>query len=77
MTYVQTGDINSMWLRDSSVQVAIYIPYMVKNAAIRMLLEGAIRKLAHGALMTLITLIARITLINRIILITLITLINY
>lgn len=50
MAYVQTGDINSMWLRDSSVQLAIYFPYITKMPSLRLVLAGAIRKLAHGIL---------------------------
>lgn len=50
MTYVQTGDINSMWLRDSSVQMGIYYPYIVENSALRFSLEGTIRKLANGVI---------------------------
>lgn len=43
-------DINSMWLRDSSVQLAIYFPYITKMPTLRLVLAGAIRKLSHGIL---------------------------
>jgi hypothetical protein len=42
-TYVQTGDINLMWTRDSAVQIAIYMPRMTRFPAIRLVVEGVIR----------------------------------
>lgn len=42
-TYVQTGDINLMWTRDSAVQIAIYMPRMTRIPAIRLVVEGVIR----------------------------------
>lgn len=38
-----TGDIDDMWLRDSSVQMAIYLPRMEQHPALRRVIEGAIR----------------------------------
>lgn len=37
------GDINSMWIRDSAVQIGIYLPRIKKHPALRMVIEGAIR----------------------------------
>jgi hypothetical protein len=43
-TVVLTGDIAAMWLRDSSAQVWPYLPLATKDAALRQLLEGVIRR---------------------------------
>ena len=43
-TAVITGDIAAMWLRDSSAQVWPYLPVASKDAALRELLEGVIRR---------------------------------
>jgi len=43
-TAVLTGDIAAMWLRDSSAQVWPYLPLAAKDAALRQLLEGVIRR---------------------------------
>ena len=43
-TAVITGDIPAMWLRDSSAQVWPYLPLAAKDAALRKLLEGVIRR---------------------------------
>lgn len=43
-TAVVTGDIQAMWLRDSSAQVWPYLPLMAKDAALRRLIEGVIRR---------------------------------
>ncbi len=43
-TAVITGDIAAMWLRDSSAQVWPYLPLAAKDAALRALLEGVIRR---------------------------------
>jgi len=43
-TYVITGDIEAMWLRDSSAQVHQYLPYMKEDKALERMIEGVIRK---------------------------------
>lgn len=46
-TYVLTGDIPAMWLRDSSAQVWPYLPLARKDAALSNLIEGVIRRQAR------------------------------
>jgi hypothetical protein len=46
-TVVLTGDIHAVWLRDSAVQMATYIPRVTRHPALRQLLEGAIRAQAY------------------------------
>lgn len=46
-TAVLTGDIQAMWLRDSSAQVWPYLPLAGKDARLRALLEGVIRRQAR------------------------------
>lgn len=46
-TYVVTGDIDAMWLRDSSAQVYPYLPLAKEDARLRELLEGVIRRHAR------------------------------
>jgi meiotically up-regulated gene 157 (Mug157) protein len=43
-TYVVTGDIDAMWLRDSSAQVWPYLPLLKRDAKLRELVEGVIRR---------------------------------
>ncbi len=43
-TFVITGDIEAMWLRDSSAQVWPYLPLAGEDPALRELLEGVIRR---------------------------------
>ena len=45
-TFVVTGDIDAMWLRDSSAQVWPYLPLARQDARLRELLEGVIRRQA-------------------------------
>lgn len=45
-TYVITGDINAMWLRDSSAQVWPYLKFAPKDPALRQLIAGVINKQA-------------------------------
>ena len=46
-TAVITGDIPAMWMRDSSAQVWPYVPLAAKDAALRQMLEGVIRRQAR------------------------------
>jgi meiotically up-regulated gene 157 (Mug157) protein len=46
-TYVVTGDIDAMWLRDSSAQLAPYLPLAKQDNRLRELLEGVIRRQAR------------------------------
>lgn len=46
-TYVVTGDIDAMWLRDSSAQVWPYLRLAGKDARLRALLEGVVRRQAR------------------------------
>jgi meiotically up-regulated gene 157 (Mug157) protein len=43
-TYIITGDIDAMWLRDSSAQVWPYLPLCNKDEKLKKLLQGAINK---------------------------------
>lgn len=43
-TYVITGDIDAMWLRDSSAQVHPYIPLAAKDAKLQKLVAGVINR---------------------------------
>jgi uncharacterized protein len=43
-TFVITGDIHAMWLRDSSVQVWPYIPFTAKDEKLRNLIAGVINR---------------------------------
>ncbi|MDE2318007.1 MAG: glycoside hydrolase family 125 protein, partial [Xanthomonadaceae bacterium] len=39
-TFIVTGDIDAMWLRDSSAQVWPYLPLAAKDASLRQLYRG-------------------------------------
>lgn len=43
-TYVITGDIDAMWLRDSSAQVHPYLAFAKQDRALAKLLEGVVRR---------------------------------
>jgi meiotically up-regulated gene 157 (Mug157) protein len=43
-TYVITGDIDAMWLRDSSAQVWPYLPFMKEDKNLQRLIAGVIRR---------------------------------
>jgi len=44
LTYVITGDIDAMWLRDSSAQVWPYLPFMKQDRKLQDLILGLINK---------------------------------
>jgi uncharacterized protein len=46
-TYIVTGDIDAMWLRDSSAQVMPYLPLAKRDNPLRELLEGVVRRQAR------------------------------
>lgn len=46
-TFVITGDIDAMWLRDSSAQVWPYVQFAKKDSSLATLLEGVIRRQAR------------------------------
>jgi hypothetical protein len=41
-TYVRTGDIDHMWIRDSAAQVYPYLPYVATNFTMRALIRGVL-----------------------------------
>ena len=43
-TFVVTGDIPAMWLRDSTAQVWPFLPFMAKDERLRKMVEGLIRR---------------------------------
>lgn len=43
-TYVITGDIDAMWLRDSTAQVWPYLPFMKSDVKLKNLVEGVINR---------------------------------
>ncbi len=43
-TFVITGDINAMWLRDSGAQVWTYMPYIREDKELRKMIRGVIRQ---------------------------------
>ena len=49
-TFVITGDIDAMWLRDSSAQVWPYLPFAREDAHLAEMLEGVIRRQARCVL---------------------------
>jgi meiotically up-regulated gene 157 (Mug157) protein len=46
-TYIVTGDIDAMWLRDSSAQITPYLALAKQDNRLRELLEGVIRRQAR------------------------------
>ena len=46
-TYVITGDIDAMWLRDSAAQVWPYLEFATQDPALSRLIEGVIRRQAR------------------------------
>ncbi len=49
-TYVITGDIDAMWLRDSSAQVWPYLKFIKKDEPLRQLVAGVINRQTQGIL---------------------------
>lgn len=47
-TFIITGDIEAMWLRDSTNQVLPYIPYGPSDPDLQLMLEGLIARQAHS-----------------------------
>jgi len=45
-TFVITGDIHAMWLRDSSAQVTPYLPLAPRDEALQTMINGVIRRQA-------------------------------
>jgi len=43
-TFVITGDINAMWLRDSTAQVWPYLPLAKDDAKLKAMIEGVVRR---------------------------------
>lgn len=43
-TYVITGDIDAMWLRDSTAQITPYLPFVKEDEALAQLVEGVINR---------------------------------
>jgi uncharacterized protein len=50
-TFVITGDINAMWLRDSSAQVWPYLRFASEDARLQSLIEGVVRRQAQCILL--------------------------
>ena len=50
-TFVITGDIDAMWLRDSSAQLWPYLPFAREDAALAQLLQGVVRRQARMILL--------------------------
>lgn len=49
-SFVITGDIDALWLRDSMNQVIPYIPYAPEDTGLQYLLEGLINRHANSVL---------------------------
>ncbi|KAG2493684.1 hypothetical protein HYH03_008198 [Edaphochlamys debaryana] len=45
--FVATGDIPDEWLRDGSVQLAVYLPRLAEHPVLRPVIEGAMRTQAY------------------------------
>ncbi|MCB9080088.1 MAG: glycoside hydrolase family 125 protein [Lewinellaceae bacterium] len=50
-TFIITGDIDAMWLRDSTAQVWPYLPLIREDAALRRLVQGLINRQAQCVLL--------------------------
>ena len=49
-TFVITGDIDAMWLRDSSAQIFPYVPYVNADPELKKLVQGVINRHARSVL---------------------------
>ena len=49
-TFVVTGDIDAMWLRDSTAQVWPYLPLAKNDARLKALIEGVVRRQTRSIL---------------------------
>jgi meiotically up-regulated gene 157 (Mug157) protein len=49
-SFVITGDINALWLRDSMNQVIPYLPYVAQDVSLQYLVEGLINRHANSIL---------------------------
>jgi meiotically up-regulated gene 157 (Mug157) protein len=49
-TFVITGDINAMWMRDSSAQVWPYLPFIKTDPALKKLIQGVLSRQAKCVL---------------------------
>ena len=50
-SFVITGDISAMWLRDSANQLMPYVPYVLEDPALATLVEGLIARQAYSVLL--------------------------
>lgn len=50
-TFVITGDIPAMWLRDSTAQTTVYLPLAAQDAHLRQMYHGLIRRQARCVLL--------------------------
>lgn len=46
-TFISTGDIHAEWLRDSSRQLSIYMPFLDKDPSLKLMVKGAIYQQAE------------------------------
>ena len=49
-TFIITGDIHAMWLRDSTNQVLPYIPFVDKDPALDVMLQGLVHRQTKSVL---------------------------